>query len=289
MKELESRVGTEEFDTDRAIRILNNPVRIRIIELLGSKGPLSWKELSGQLGTSTGSLYHHLDTLERMVTQDSSKRYVLTKLGRDVHDYLNRSSWPRSTQSINKLVRQRSAPALLRGLFIPRSLIYFLTSTKSKSIASSIGVSLVVLVLMILSKNQVVLFSFSPSQGALQPAESFAASLLVLTALTYVGIRSVRAKPDAMVLLTSISLAFLPLAVFSLTLRGLAALGYLGFLTDRNVLTIVFVFFQAWGAGIVGAGMSVAAGLRIEKTLIASLILLYATAIIMLIQGVRFI
>jgi len=49
----------------------------------------------------------------------------------------------------------------------------------------------------------------------------------------------------------------------------------------------MFAFFQAWGAGVVGAGMSVASGLRVEKTLVVSLVVFYATMVIVLLQGGR--
>lgn len=279
----------EEFNAEKAIRILNHPMRVRIIQLLGSKGPLSWKELSREMQTSTGSLYHHLDTLERLVTRDSSKRYALTTRGEDVYHYLSQNPSRRDVQSLTKLIEKRSLPAFVKGIFIPRSLVYFLTATRRNSIVSSIGFSVVVLVLMTLSRNQLTLLYFSPSHSVLQSAEGFAGSLLALTALTYVGMRVLGARPDPMVLLTSSSIALLPLAVFSLILRSLATLGYLGILADINVLTLAFVFFQAWAAGIVATGMSISSGLRIEKTLIASVALLYAAAIIMLIRGVRFI
>ena len=77
----------------------------------------------------------------------------------------------------------------------------------------------------------------------------------------------------------------MPLAVFGLLLHSLYGAGTLGTLGDRSVLTVAFAFFQAWGAGIVGAGMSVASGVRIEKTLVVSLVLLYATMVIVFVQG----
>jgi hypothetical protein len=52
-------------------------------------------------------------------------------------------------------------------------------------------------------------------------------------------------------------------------------------------VTVIFAFFQAWGAGVEGAGMSVTSGLRVEKTLVVSLVVLYATMLLILLQGGR--
>jgi predicted transcriptional regulator len=75
------QLSDEGLDPAKVIRIINHPVRMRIIELLAVK-PMSWKELSTEVGVKTGSLYHHLDTLEKIVARDSERRYTLTRLGR---------------------------------------------------------------------------------------------------------------------------------------------------------------------------------------------------------------
>ena len=59
----------EDLDPTRVMRIVDHPVRMKIIELLATRGPMSWKDLSVELGTGTGSLYHHLDTLEKIVAR----------------------------------------------------------------------------------------------------------------------------------------------------------------------------------------------------------------------------
>jgi hypothetical protein len=110
-----------------------------------------------------------------------------------------------------------------------------------------------------------------------------------MEAIVYGGIRLTGTKADPFVLLSSATLCLLPLAVFSLLLRGLVTVGSLGILGDRNVLTLTFAVFQGWGACIVGAGVSVASGLRVEKALLLSLTLLYVTILIMFVQGLNFI
>lgn len=278
---------TEEFDTARAMKIIDHPVRVRIIELLATGGPMSWKELSTQLGTRTGALYHHLDTLEQIITKDSSKKYALTKLGESVYGYLNQNPSSRSAETLTKAMKQRSLLSTVAGFFVPRSLIHFITATRPRSAASIVIISLVVGGLVILSQNRIVLFSFSQSDGLVQSLGTFLASLLGISAFGYALLRVTGEKASPMILLASSSLSFLPLADFSLVVRSLNALGLAGVFADRTVLTVVFAFFQAWAAGIVGAGMSVASGVRIEKTLLLSLVLLYITMTVVFVQGGR--
>lgn len=277
----------EEFDAARAMKIINHPVRVRIIELLASGGPMSWKELSGQVGTRTGALYHHLDALEQVITKDSSKKYTLTKLGESVYHYLEQNPSSRNAEEIGKVIRQRTLLSVVAGFFIPRSLIHFITSSRSRSATSALLVSVVVGGLVILSENQITLFSFSPSDGPVQSVGTFVGSLLAISGFGYAALRATGEKANPMVLLASSSLSFLPLADFSLVVRSLGNFGLSGIVADRTLLTVVFAFFQAWGAGIVGAGMSVASSVRIEKTLLLSLVLLYASMIILFVQGGR--
>src|SRR5690348_16278720 len=116
------QMSDEGPDTARLMKIINHPVRLRIIELLASEGPLTWKDLSTQLGVKTGALYHHLDTLENIVTRDSERRYALTKMGLDVYDYLSQNK-VRNSQTLEKVMRRRSPLGVVRGIFVPRFLV----------------------------------------------------------------------------------------------------------------------------------------------------------------------
>ena len=278
------------------MRIVNHPVRMRIIELLAVR-PLSWKELSTELGVRTGSLYHHLDTLERIVTRDSERRYTLTRLGKEIYGELNdeKKTPTQSMQGIEKAMKKRSLAGLAREVFVPRSLIVPLTSTKQRGIATLAAVSALVLALLLLSGDELVLFSFTPSSSMLLSASTYAVSLAVLAATAYVALAVVfKERGDVVTLLTATALSFIPLTLFGAGLHLLYAGGPptsaafpLSIFADTTVVTVTLAFFQAWGAGVVGAGMSVASGLRVEKTLVVSLVILYATMLIILLQGGR--
>ncbi len=96
-------------------------------------------------------------------------------------------------------------------------------------------------------------------------------------------------RADVPTLLASTALSFLPLCLFGAALHLLSeGPGFSSSIfADSAAVTVMFAFFQAWGAGVVGAGMSVASGLRVEKTLVVSLVVLYATMLIILLQGGR--
>jgi DNA-binding transcriptional ArsR family regulator len=286
----------EGLDSAKVMRIVNHPVRMRIIELLAVR-PLSWKELSNEVGVRTGSLYHHLDTLEKIVTRDSERRYTLTRLGREIYEELNdeKKTHAQSMQGIERAMKRRTLGGLAREVFVPRSLLVPLTSTRPRSIATLAGVSAVAIGLLLVSGNELVLFSFSPSSSMLFSVAAYAGSLAALTAAAYLAMAvAFKERADVATLLASTALSFIPLCVFGAGLHFLysaaspaSASFPLSIFASSTAVTVMFAFFQAWGAGIVGAGMSVASSLRVEKTLVVSLVVLYATMLIILVQGGR--
>jgi DNA-binding HxlR family transcriptional regulator len=276
-----------ELDSARVMKVINHPVRLRVIELLASKGPLSWKELSNELGVKTGSLYHHLDTLENIVARDAERRYVLTKKGMDLYNYLEQNP-SRPPRNLEKVIKGRTSIAVLKDIFIPRSLIFQMSSTRTRGILSLVILSGVVVGTLALSGNELILFSFSSVNDILVEAGAFILSMAALSAIGFASIRVFFGeKSDPLVLLSSSALSFVPIVAFGGLLQYLEGLGSTGFLADRTTLTILVAFFQAWGAGIAAAGMSVSSGLRIEKTLMVSLIILYATMMVVFLNGGR--
>jgi len=289
------QLSDEGLDSAKIMRIVTHPVRMRIIELLAVK-PLTWKELSSELGVRTGSLYHHLDTLERIVTRDSQRRYTLTKLGQQVFAELNdeKKTPAQSMQGIEKAMKKRTVAGLAREVFVPRSLLMPLTSTRTRAILTLAVVFAIAAGLLLASGNELVLFSFSPSGSALLSLATLAGSLCALTAAAYIALAvAFKERGDVATLLASTALSFIPLCIFGAGLHFLyqaasASSAFpLSIFASSTAVTVMFAFFQAWGAGIVGAGMSVASGLRVEKTLVVSLVVLYATMLLVLLQGGR--
>lgn len=278
------------LDPAKVMRIINHPVRMRIIELLAVK-PMTWKELSTEVGVRTGALYHHLDTLENIVTRDAERRYTLTRLGQEIFAQLNdeKKTPAQSLQGIEKAMKKKTLWGSIREVFVPRALIVPLTSSRSRGIASLLVVSALAIGLLLLSGDELVLFSFSPSSGVLLSVATYVGSLAALAAAAYAALAvAFKVRADPVTLLASTALSFIPLCLFGAALHLLSAEpGFSSVFADSAAVTVMFAFFQAWGAGVVGAGMSVASGLRVEKTLVVSLVVLYATMLIILLQGGR--
>ena len=267
------------------MRIVDHPVRMKIIELLATRGPMSWKELSLELGTGTGTLYHHLDTLEKIVTRDSSRKYVLTQMGEQVHAQLQSVPTRSAVQHVGPDAGHESG-GTLSNIIAPRSLLRFMTATPPRSLTSLVIISGLVIGISLYSKIELILFAFGPSPDQLFTAASYVASLFLVSAISY-GSSSLlfKQKPELLTLVSASSLSFLPVAGLSLLLIYLVNQHALGILADRTILTAFVALFQGLSVVVLSSGTSVASGLRIEKTLIVGLILLYASMSVLFIQG----
>ncbi len=280
-------MGAVDAGARKLSKVINHPARARIIELLGERGALSWKELSTELGVKTGALYHHLDVLEGLVERDSSKRYILTGAGRIVY---SRTSESRTIESVQKAaleISQEGARWRLAGsVFAPRSLVESLSSSRSVATAVFAIAAVALGALSGVAGFAPTLYYLRPDPNFVYTVGGFAASLAVIIALGYLCARLVfRSSVDLASLAASASLSFVPVfAASALTLIPAAS----AFLAASSIAyTLFLVFFQTWSAGIFGAGLSAASGVRVERTLLVSLVVLYATVVAMLLQGAR--
>jgi len=278
---------SEELDPTRVMRIIDHPLRMRIIELLATKGPMSWKDLSKELGTGTGSLYHHLDTLEKIVTRDDSKRYALTPVGEQVYRQVTTVATKESAQRSQFERPSRDSASVVAEVVAPRSLLRGMTSGIVRSVLGLLVISALVVAATAYSGVELVIFTFSSSPSLLITGGSYVGSLLLVTCVSY-GSSWVlfKQKPEFLTLLSSSALSFLPVAGLSTLLFYLQEIGALGALAERTPLTIVLVVIQGWSALLLSSGISVASGLRIEKTLIIGLVLLYISMSVLFVIGV---
>lgn len=266
-------------------KVIEHPIRAKIIELLGQRGSMGWKELSQEVGVKTGALYHHLDALEGLVERDQSKRYALTKSGRIVY---SKTSESRSIEAVKEaaidIQKEGKGRRTALSIFAPRSLLETLTESPRRSTAMLAVLALAFAAYAYLGGTSPVLYFLHRDPGILNTVGGFALSLSAITAIGYASARlAFGSAVEVLPLAAAAAFSFLPVVLFS-TIELLPSASAL-FAASSVVYTLALVFFQSWSAAILGAGLSVASGVRIERTLLVSLLLLYATMVTMLVQG----
>lgn len=278
-----TKLGDKDEETERLAKILDHPARAKIIELLGEGGPLGWKELSSGVGVKTGALYHHLDALEGLVSRDETKKYSLTKSGRVVHSRLTEAHTLESVRKAALDLREADRwRRYLASVFTPRSFLAGLTSTPRRAAVSLAGFAAAFTIYSVLGGVYASLYFFQDTESPATAVLGFAASLGALVAICLTSSRIMRSEIDPLQIAVASAVSFLPVVVFSLatSFPPLTALSSL-----RIPYTVFLVFFQTWSATILGAGISVASGIRIERALLVSLVVLYSTMVLVFLQG----
>ena len=280
-------MSAEDTDARRLSKVISHPIRARIIELLGERGALGWKELSTEVGVKTGALFHHLDALEGLVERDQSKRYSLTNSGRIVYSTVAKS---RTIDSLRRAAleirREGASRRLVVSVLAPRVLIDRITRAKPAALASFAALTLPLGVLSGLAGFSPTLYYIHTDPDLLSTLAGFAGSLAFLVVLGYASARlAFGSSADLKSLATSSSLSFIP--VFVASAITVAPFASEALASSSVAYTLILVLFQTWSSTIFGAGLSVASGVRIERTILVSLAILYATMVIMLLQGAR--
>ncbi len=79
-----------EYSEEIFYSALSHEVRRKIIKIVGNSETetASFSQIKTELGTSTGTVYHHLDVLKPLLGQDDNKQYCLTSLGRYAYNIM---------------------------------------------------------------------------------------------------------------------------------------------------------------------------------------------------------
>jgi len=67
---------------------LGHNLRREIIKIIGENGYSSFTQFKKILKVSTGTIYHHLDTLSNLIEQKDDKKYYLTEIGQYAYESL---------------------------------------------------------------------------------------------------------------------------------------------------------------------------------------------------------
>jgi len=245
--------------------VLKSPVRLKIIRLLGERGPLSFKELKRELGLGVGTIYYHLDVMSDLVAQDEKKRYLLSEKG---------------TRLFSALRDGALSPIPTRSTLAEKALDILLLSSFFKMACENplLGIPLALAVL--------VAGGLGSARMGLMPilmfyARTTRASLacIFLHYLAQWGLVALlcellclilyRRRGAELELLIAVSLANLPLAIFP----------YIYVFLPYGVAIKLLTVFHAWTVLLVCSAVSKGKGIRLNRALPVGFILLFLNLI----------
>ncbi len=240
---------------DKLSDITNSPARVRILEIIGEKGSVSFTEIKRETGLSTGSIYYHLYYLKDFVARDADRRYTLTEKGKRLLEKLG----------MKPLIKEKTNLAL-------KSLSIITLAPIFKRVTYSKGVCIIVTILALAFGSIANLYSRSnqfllsvPSKGIINPVISTLVTGWLLTfilAELFSLITTETRIGGELELFATIALSFIPLHIYS-------------YLSNLQFSNIVLIPMQIWSAILLAGGLNISKGVNLTHSFIFSLIVLY--------------
>ncbi len=258
---------------------LGHELRRKIIKIIGDNEFSSFTLLKKELGVSTGTIYHHLDTLSELIKQKKDKKYYLKELG--VHAY-------NSLKDDIKLIREKGfAIREFKSRFLRRltskRFIQFKKEDRIYTILISVGILIIGTILSRLNQfYPLLLFFIEINENNLEL--NFQILLILSFLLNFIiyfiiieGISRLfyDKNENTLNFFISFAIVFFPMVLYLLShyifvYTGIFIISFINFL-DK----VLMIILQVWSLWLLSYSMSVKKGLKIETTLIASLLLHY--------------
>lgn len=242
--------------------------------MLGEQGKTGFKELRSSLGLGVGTVYYHLDMLSDFISQDKSRKYSLNDRGQSLYKSLKDGNVSPTLRVGSEALSHR----LGRWLFL--SPVF----SKTTRLEIFLPMAIAVLVLGALGSasaklEPVFFFYFSSVRSFESVAVMFlfywVGIFFLAEAIIYVLFRR---KGGDLQLFACLGLAALPLALFPYLYLAIP-------IASSWMSRYVLLILQVWTLLLTSSAFSFGKGLRLDRSIIVSLIILYLNISVLLLQG----
>lgn len=267
---------------------MGHDIRRKIIKIIGDNDYTSFTYLKKELGVSTGSIYHHLETLSELIEQKEDKKYYLTELG--VYAY---NSLKDNIETIRTPQREFKYTILKRLMVVTsRRFISFNKKDRIYTILISIVIIILGTIFSYLNNfNSFLLFFIDTNQDNLlllyQLLINF--SFILNFFAFFIIVDSIsrffyKKYENSLNFLISFALIQFPMILY-LILHYIFEYTALITINIFNFIDkILMIIFQVWSLWLLSYSMNVKKGIKIENCLIISLLLHYSGFTIILLM-----
>jgi len=257
-------------EASRYYTLLRDTARRKIVEILGEQGKCGFKELRLSLGLGVGTVYYHLDMLSDFVVQDKSRKYMLNDRGQLLYKSLKEGSMPPALNMGEALSHK-----IGRWVFL--SPVYARMARLEFSLPLAFAVLLVGAIGSAYAEIEPVFLFYFPSTLSLD-------SIALMFFFYWVGLFIItdilctvvfRRRGGDLQLFANLGLAALPSTVFPFVYT----------LIPITMSRYVLLAFQIWTLLLISSATSFAKGLRLDRSIIISLLIIYFNIILLILLG----
>jgi len=272
---------------------LSHEIRRKMLEIIGDNGFASFTTLKKQLKVSTGTIYHHLETLSQLIEQKLDKKYYLTDLGQHAYKYIKDNI--ETLRRNNFSSRDLKSPLIRTLMFLTPKPLIEQNNKKIQyySITLSIGILILGVIFceitkifpfLLLFDNSIAIFPSSlinafPIHGVFFIINFFIYFIIIEGAcrLFY------KQKNNSLLFLISFGTIFIPSIIY-LIFHFLFIITQTIEIPQVQALdNILMIIFQAWSLWLLIYNLMIHKNLKIENALILSLLIHYGGFSIILI------
>jgi len=244
---------------------------------------------------STGTIYHHLDTLSSLIEQQTDKKYYLSELGLLAYSSLIDNKDNIITPEFSK--KEFNSPILKGLMFLtPKTYLNYENKRTYRVIIFSIMVALIGSIFCGLNGLFPFFLFFGESIMIFTTVEAIIQFLLALffigNILLYFLINEglsrilYKKKENTLKFLASFAIIFFPLDIYLVLRFILTSTGSLDFSYIRVLDNVLLILFQVWSLWLLTYNLSINKKLKIENSLIVSLLVHYGGFSIMLLISI---
>ncbi len=267
---------------------MGHEIRRKIIKIIGDNKYTSFTYLKKELGVSTGTIYHHLETLSELIEQKDDKKYYLKELG--VYAY---NSLIENLETIKFPQREFKSP-ILRKLMVLTSKRFISFNKKDRMYTILISILIIILGTIFNYLNgfsSFLLFFIDINQNNLNLifqilinlsfVLNFIAFFLLMESISRIFYNK---NENGLNFLVSFALILFPMIIY-LVLHYIFEYTELITINIFNFIDrILLIIFQVWSLWLLSYSLSVKKGIKIENCLIIALLLNYSGFTIILLS-----
>ncbi len=269
---------------------LSHDIRRRIIKIIGDNEYTTFTKLKKELEVSTGTIYHHLDSLSELVEQRQNKKYFLKELG--IYAYNSLKNNIETIRTPDFAHRELKSPILRKLMWITsKRFIQFEKKDKKYSILISIGILILGTIFCGLNGfYSFLLFFMDIEQYNLEIYFQVLISLsfIVNFFVFFIIIESVsrifyKKNEKLFDFLVSFAIILYPMVLYLIIHLVFKWFDLLSISLFNLLDKVLLIIFQVWSLWLLSYSLCVKKELKIESSLIISLLLHYGGFTIILI------
>jgi len=253
-----------------------------MIKIIGDNEYTTFTRLKKELGVSTGTIYHHLDTLSELVEQKEDKKYYLKELGLYAYNSLKDNIETIKTPDFAH--RELKSPILRKFMWITtKRFIQFQKKDKKFSIIISIGILIIGTIFCFLNEFYSLFLYFMEIEQynfeiifqifiSLSFILNFFIFFFVIEGISRFILKKNENTRDFLISFAIILYPMIFFLIFHIIFKWFNLLSISIFNLFDKVLLIIF---QVWSLWLLSYSLCVKKGLKIESSLIISLLLHY--------------